>query len=462
VKKKRLFGTDGVRGLANQEITPKLALELAQAAGLTLSSKNSYKRALVGRDTRLSGEMLLQAINSGISSAGVDVVDVGIITTPGVAYLTSKLNVDFGVIISASHNAYYDNGIKFVNHQGFKLPDATEDKIADKMNHLNLPIKDKIGHITQSRRSGVDNYIEYLTSIIHNKFASDPKRAQKPFHGLKIVLDPGNGAAFYIAPKVLRELGAEVITINDSPTGTNINLDSGSTHPETMCLLTKTSKSDLGIAYDGDADRCIACDKNGNLVNGDQIMGILAQAKKNNGTLNQDTLVLTVMSNLGLLQSLEKIGINYVTTGVGDRYVLEEMQKSGFNLGGEQSGHIINLDYSTTGDGILSSLLLAEQIIKQKKSLKELAAQFPQFPQVLINIPNVDKQGLAENKVIKQKIKDVEKVLGSDGRVLIRPSGTEPLIRVMVEAKTQEQAKSIADILSKTIKKELGLKKVSK
>ncbi|MDR2538069.1 MAG: phosphoglucosamine mutase [Bifidobacteriaceae bacterium] len=447
----RLFGTDGVRGLANRVLNAELVLKLSQAAAIVLTQKNTKRqRALVGRDTRLSGEFLSAATAAGLASAGIDVIDVGVITTPGVAYLTSKLNVDMGVVLSASHNPYYDNGIKFIDKSGFKLADTLEDKIAKQLQRpANLPINDQIGKISFDSNKGVENYIEHLLACASSLDVH-------PLKGLKIVVDPGNGAASAVAPTALRQAGAEVITINDSPDGLNINFESGSTHPEAMQAVTKAARADMGVAFDGDADRCIACDSEGNLVNGDQIMGILALSKKGRGTLKNDTLVLTVMSNLGLLQALDKFQIKYVITQVGDRYVLEKMLADGFNLGGEQSGHIINLDYSTTGDGILSALMLARELNLQKKSLAQLADPFPQLPQVLINISDVDKSAIDSNKNVQIKLKQVQDWLSDSGRILLRPSGTEPLVRVMVEAPTYEQAKASAETMAQTIKKELG------
>ena len=379
-----MFGTDGVRGLANRDLTARLALDLGDAAVRVLGDAGTQddqpegrRRALVGRDTRVSGDFLASALSAGMSAGGFDVIDAGIIPTPGVAYLTSVLNVEMGAVISASHNPMPDNGI--------------------------------------------------------------------------------NGATSVVAPEALRRAGADVIVINASPDGYNINKNAGSTHPEQLQAMVKATDAVMGVAFDGDADRCLAVDEDGNMVNGDQIMGILARAKQREGKLNHDTLVVTVMSNLGLKLALKDMGIKTVETGVGDRYVLEEMLKGDYSLGGEQSGHVINREFATTGDGTLTALTLCNEVVKSGKSLKELAADFPQLPQTLINVPNVDKKAAATNKRIQEAVAHEEQLLGDSGRVLLRPSGTEPLVRVMAEAATQAYADEVCTRLAKIVAEELAL-----
>ena len=386
-----MFGTDGVRGLANRDLTARLALDLGDAAVRVLGDAGTQddqpegrRRALVGRDTRVSGDFLASALSAGMSAGGFDVIDAGIIPTPGVAYLTCVLNVEMGAVISASHNPMPDNGIK-------------------------------------------------------------------------IVADCANGATSVVAPEALRRAGADVIVINASPDGYNINKNAGSTHPEQLQAMVKATDAVMGVAFDGDADRCLAVDEDGNMVNGDQIMGILARAKKREGKLNHDTLVVTVMSNLGLKLALKDMGIKTVETGVGDRYVLEEMLKGDYSLGGEQSGHVINREFATTGDGTLTALTLCNEVVKSGKSLKELAADFPQLPQTLINVPNVDKKAAATNKRIQEAVAHEEQLLGDSGRVLLRPSGTEPLVRVMAEAATQAYADEVCTRLAKIVAEELAL-----
>jgi phosphoglucosamine mutase len=389
--------------------------------------------------------MLKSACSSAMMGMGVTMYDLGVMTTPCVAYLASHLGVDFGIMISASHNKFSDNGIKFFDDNGYKLADEIEAEIEAEFDSFPELAKGKdIGKLVFDHNRGQTAYKEYLNNTVPNDL-----------EGLKICVDPANGAAYQLGPSALRQAGAEVTVINDSPNGTNINDKAGSTHPERLQAIVKTGGFDLGISYDGDADRCIAVDENGEIINGDQIMGILALDKFKRGTLNKDTLVLTVMSNLGLRLALEKLGIKYEVTGVGDRYVLEKMLEQGYNLGGEQSGHIINLDHSTTGDGILTSLMLAAALIESGKTASELASQFPQLPQSLINVEDVNKKKLEGNLVIQDAIVDFERVLGHDGRVLLRASGTENLVRVMVEASTDDLALSIAKKLSSVVKSEL-------
>ena len=422
-----MFGTDGVRGLANRDLTARLALDLGDAAVRVLGDAGTQddqpegrRRALVGRDTRVSGDFLASALSAGMSAGGFDVIDAGIIPTPGVAYLTSVLNVEMGAVISASHNPMPDNGIKFFARGGFKLPDQKEDDIEAVL-------------------------------------GQDWDRPTGAGVGLKIVADCANGATSVVAPEALRRAGADVIVINASPDGYNINKNAGSTHPEQLQAMVKATDAVMGVAFDGDADRCLAVDEDGNMINGDQIMGILARAKQREGKLNHDTLVVTVMSNLGLKLALKDMGIKTVETGVGDRYVLEEMLKGDYSLGGEQSGHVINREFATTGDGTLTALTLCNEVVKSGKSLKELAADFPQLPQTLINVPNVDKKAASTNKRIQEAVAHEEQLLGDSGRVLLRPSGTEPLVRVMAEAATQAYADEVCTRLAKIVAEELAL-----
>ena len=424
----RMFGTDGVRGLANRDLTAQLALDLGDAAVRVLgdderSEFESRRRALVGRDTRVSGDFLAAALSAGMSAGGFDVIDAGIIPTPGVAYLTSVLNVEMGAVISASHNPMPDNGIKFFARGGFKLPDTKEDEIEAVLGQdWDRPTGAGVGRVSHDTATATNLYIDHLVSAIAP--VGPDKSQPTPLKGLKIVADCANGATSVVAPEALRRAGADVTVINASPDGYNINKNAGSTHPEQLQAMVKASGAVMGVAFDGDADRCLAVDEDGNMVNGDQIMGILARAKKNAGKLNHDTLVVTVMSNLGLKLALRSMGIKTVQTNVGDRYVLEEMLRGDYSLGGEQSGHVINREFATTGDGTLTALTLCNEVVKSGKSLKELAADFPQLPQTLINVPNVDKMAAKTNAKVQAAVEREEKLLGDTGRVLLRPSGT--------------------------------------
>ncbi|MCI1983706.1 MAG: phosphoglucosamine mutase [Bifidobacteriaceae bacterium] len=452
----RLFGTDGVRGLANGLLTPKMALDLGEAAVRVLGSENhgaegSRRRALVGRDTRVSGDFLGAALSAGMSAGGFDVIDVGILPTPGIAFLTSVLNVEMGAVISASHNPMPDNGIKFFARGGFKLPDAKEDEIEKILGQdWDRPTGQGVGRISHDTVTATNLYIKHL---VETAAATE----EAPLKGLRIVADCANGATSVVAPEVLRQAGADVNVINASPDGYNINDHAGSTHPEQLQAMVVASKADMGVAFDGDADRCLAVDATGRLINGDQIMGILARAKKRAGKLNHDTLVVTVMSNLGLKLALKDMGITTVETAVGDRYVLEEMLRGDFSIGGEQSGHVINREFATTGDGTLTALTLAAEVMHSGKSLEELANDFPQLPQKLINVPNVDKLAAKTNAAVQAAVAKEEASLGNTGRVLLRPSGTEPLVRVMVEAATQDQADEVCDRLAKVVASELAI-----
>ena len=462
----RLFGTDGARGLANGFLTPKLALDMGDAAARVLGNSSTAadsddahhgrRRALVGRDTRVSGDFLAAALSAGMSSAGFDVLDVGIIPTPGVAYLTSVLNVEMGAVISASHNPMPDNGIKFFARGGFKLPDAREDEIESIMgSDWQRPTGAGVGRISHDITTATNMYIDHLVDTIApaDKGGTRPQ----PLRGLRIVADCANGATSVVAPEALRRTGADVVVINASPDGYNINDHAGSTHPEQLQAMVRASGAQMGVAFDGDADRCLAVDEDGTMVNGDQIMGILARAYKREGKLNHDTLVITVMSNLGLILALKDMGIKTVQTNVGDRYVLEEMLRGDYTLGGEQSGHVINREFATTGDGTLTALRLCYEVMDSGRSLKELAADFPQLPQQLINVPNVDKLSAGTNAKVQEAVCREEKLLADTGRVLLRPSGTEPLVRVMVEAATQEQADEVCRRLADVVASELAL-----
>ncbi|WEV58671.1 phosphoglucosamine mutase [Bifidobacterium sp. ESL0728] len=459
-----MFGTDGVRGLANRDLTARLALDLGDAAvrvlgdssGTEEEHREGRRRALIGRDTRVSGDFLASALAAGMSAGGFDVIDAGIIPTPGVAYLTSELNVEMGAVISASHNPMPDNGIKFFARGGFKLPDKKEDEIEAVLGQdWDRPTGAGVGRISHDINTATNMYIDHLVSAIA-PIAAD-KTQPKPLKGLKIVADCANGATSVVAPEALRRAGAEVLVINASPDGYNINKKAGSTHPEQLQAMVRASGAAMGVAFDGDADRCLAVDEDGNMVNGDQEMGILARAKKREGKLNHDTLVVTVMSNLGLKLALKDMGISTVQTNVGDRYVLEEMLKGDYSIGGEQSGHVINREFATTGDGTLTALTVCNEVVKSGKSLKELAADFPQLPQQLINVPKVDKKAAPTNAKVQDAVAREEKLLGDTGRVLLRPSGTEPLVRVMVEAETQQQADEVCQRLAEVVAQELAI-----
>ncbi|MEK0306969.1 phosphoglucosamine mutase [Bifidobacterium favimelis] len=456
----RLFGTDGVRGLANRDLTARLALDLGDAAvrvlGQGSQGDKGRRRALVGRDTRVSGDFLASALAAGMSAGGFDVIDAGIIPTPGIAYLTGVLNVEMGAVISASHNPMPDNGIKFFARGGFKLQDSKEDEIENVLGQdWDRPTGDGVGRISQDSATATNMYIDHLVEAVAP--VAPDKTQPMPLKGLKIVADCANGATSVVAPEALRRAGADVVVINASPDGYNINKKAGSTHPEQLQAMVRATDAVMGVAFDGDADRCLAVDEEGNMVNGDQIMGILARAKQREGKLANDTLVVTVMSNLGLKLALREMGIATVQTAVGDRYVLEEMLRGGYTLGGEQSGHVINREFATTGDGTLTALTLSKEVVRSGKSLKELAADFPQLPQQLINVPHVDKAAARTNAKIQAAVEREEAALGDTGRVLLRPSGTEPLVRVMVEAATQEEADQVCRRLAQVVADELSI-----
>jgi phosphoglucosamine mutase len=439
----RLFGTDGVRGLANGLLTAELATNLGVAAAQVLGERGEFSShksdrpfAIVGRDPRASGEFLQSAISAGLASAGVDVIDVGILPTPAVAFLTDLTGADLGVMLSASHNAMPDNGIKFFARGGVKLDDAIEDAIEAHLDVVSeLPTGVGVGRI-RSEHDLVEKYLHHLNASISNSL-----------EGLTVVIDGANGSASLVGPEALRRAGAQVISIHCEPDGLNINENCGSTHMDDLFAAVVKHGADLGIAHDGDADRCLAVDADGNYVDGDQILAILASGRKRNGALVGNTVVATVMSNLGFNIAMKELEIEVIAAAVGDRYVLEEMRAGGFTIGGEQSGHVVLSEFATTGDGVLTALHLMSEMKATGKSMSELAAIVNRLPQVLINVPNVDK-GSVSKAAVSDAVAKLEQELGSTGRVLLRPSGTEPLIRVMVEAATVDQAQKVAEELA--------------
>ena len=448
----RLFGTDGVRGLANRDITAKLALQLSVAGSRVLARDwKGEKRpfAVVGRDTRVSGEFLSAALSAGIASTGVDVLDAGMLPTPGIAQVVKDTGAAFGVVISASHNPMPDNGIKFFAAGGTKLDDAVEDEILEIFDQdWDRPTGSAVGRLSRDP-AAAEEYTEHLVRCV------DAENV-RPLSGLKVVVDCAHGAASIVGPAALRQAGAEVIVSAAEPDGFNINDGVGSTHLEPLQRLVVETQSDLGVAFDGDADRCLAVDSLGRVVNGDQVMGILAIGLKELGELRGNTLVTTVMSNLGLTQAMEKYGIKTVQTAVGDRYVLERMIADGYALGGEQSGHVLMLDHGTTGDGVQTALHLMKRMADAKRTLADLAAEIPQLPQALVNVKGVDKNNV-DHPQVAAEVAAVEAELADTGRVLLRASGTEPLIRVMVEAATEDAATAQAERLAASVKEHLAL-----
>ena len=450
----RLFGTDGVRGLANVDLTAELALGLSVAAAHVLGDAGAFEGhrpvAVVGRDPRASGEFLEAAVIAGLASSGVDVLRVGVLPTPAVAYLTDVLGADLGVMLSASHNAMPDNGIKFLARGGQKLDDEIEDAIEAEYERFEghdwkRPTGAAVGRV-RDHAEGFEQYLAHLLSVLPNRL-----------DGLKVVIDGAHGAAAKVSPEVFRRAGAEVVhTIGDDPTGLNINDGIGSTHLEPLKAAVLEHGADLGIAHDGDADRCLAVDADGNEVDGDQILAVLACAMREAGTLGKNTVVGTVMSNLGFKLAMEREGIQLVQTAVGDRYVLESMKQDGYNLGGEQSGHVIFLDHATTGDGTLTGLMLAARLAATKQSVADLAGVMTRLPQVLINVKGVDKTRAATDEGLLLAVAEAEAELGSTGRVLLRSSGTEALVRVMVEAADAGQAQAIGERLAGVVRERLG------
>lgn len=446
----RLFGTDGVRGIANSELTIELAMKLGQAGAYVLTKENEHKPTIiVGCDTRISGEMLANALMAGICAVGANAIYLGVLPTPAIAYLTRKYKVDAGVVISASHNPVEFNGIKFFNAEGYKLSDALEDEIEalihNNLSNVNMPTGAEVGRI-EYKDDAKEDYVKFAKSVVDVDLT-----------GLKIVVDCAEGASYYTAIRTLKELGAQVVAIHTNPDGTNINANCGSTHMEELKARVVYEKAVLGIAFDGDADRMLAVDENGKLVDGDELMAICGVYLKENGRLKKDTIVATVMSNLGFMLMGEKKGLQIEQTKVGDRYVLERMIEIGANLGGEQSGHIIFLNENTTGDGLLSALHLLEVVVKTKTPLSELAKVMEVMPQALVNakVPTHKKDKYMDYPEIAAAIQKIEDKFAGEGRVLIRPSGTEPLVRVMIEGKNQEiideEASKLADLITRTM-----------
>ena len=444
-----LFGTDGIRGLANRDLTAELALDVSVAAAHILvespSNKDHQPTAIVGQDSRASGEFLEAAVVAGLTSAGVNVYRVGVLPTPAIAYLVAESKADLGVMISASHNPMPDNGIKLFARGGGKLADAIEARIEARMGEdWERPTGRNIGRVINDE-TATERYLKHLLASV-----------ETPLDGLKIVVDCANGASSFVAPEAYRRAGAEVVAIFNKPDGWNINDDCGSTHLHQLRAAVIKEGADVGIAHDGDADRCLAIDGAGNEIDGDHILIILARSFKARGVLKDDTVVGTVMSNLGFMHAMREVGVKVVTTSVGDRYVLEKMIANDFSLGGEQSGHIIMRDLANTGDGILTALQLLQEIVRTGKTLQELSAIMVRFPQVLINVEGVAKDKLSESVVIAVAAQKAQDRLGDSGRILLRASGTEALVRVMVEASSDSLAQEVAQQLADIVKSELG------
>lgn len=448
---KKLFGTDGVRGVANKDpMTSEMALRIGRAAAHVFRDSLHRHRIVIGKDTRLSGYMIESALTAGLCSMGMDVLLVGPVPTPGIAFLTRSLRADAGVVISASHNPYEDNGIKFFGRDGFKLPDDVEKKIEDLIfsNAIDA-VRPTAAEIGKANRidDAIGRYNEFVKSSI-------PRGMD--LSGLRVVVDSANGAAYKIGPRVLFELGADVISLNDKPNGININLDCGSLYPEVASQAVVANQAQIGIAFDGDADRIILVDEKGAVVDGDAVMAMCALHMMKEGRLKQNTLVATVMSNLGLELTMQKAGGKLVRAGVGDRYVMEKMIEGGYNLGGEQSGHIIFLDHNTTGDGLISALQVLAIIKQTGKPLSELAACMKTYPQVLVNVKVKARKDLASVPEIAKRIAQIEEKLDGTGRILVRYSGTEPKLRVMLEGEDQKEIQALADDLAGIIKEKLG------
>ncbi len=446
----RLFGTDGVRGLANREVTAELAMSLAQASAHVLGdgprSEGRRPVAVLARDPRVSGEFIASAVAAGLAGSGVDVQDAGVIPTPAAAFLVADIGADFGVMISASHNPAPDNGIKIFAAGGRKLPDETEDRIEAAMARPPLaPTGAEVGRIRRFA-DAEDRYVVHLIESLPHRL-----------DGLKIVLDCANGAAAGVSPEAFHLAGAEVIAIGNDPDGMNINDGVGSTHLAALAEAVVAHGADAGVAHDGDADRCLAVDANGDVLDGDRIMAILAKSMHSRGVLREDTIVTTVMSNIGLHRAMSEAGITVLRTRVGDRYVLEELGARGLSLGGEQSGHVIMTDFATTGDGLLTGLHLLAEIARSGRPLADLAADIPIFPQVLLNVQGVDRARAATDEVLAAAVAAAEAELGDAGRVLLRPSGTEPVVRVMVEASGLEHAQTVAAALAEVVRERLAL-----
>jgi phosphoglucosamine mutase len=448
----RLFGTDGIRGKANEALTAELALDLSVAAAHVLAETGEFSGhtpvAVVGRDPRASGEFLEAAVVAGLASAGVNVVRLGIVPTPGVAFLTADSGADLGVMLSASHNPMPDNGIKFFARGGTKLDDDLENAIESRLREAwARPTGAGVGRVSDDG-SRVEDYISHLVNSLSRPVSLE---------GIKVVVDCANGAAYVAAPAALEAQGAEVVRIHAVPDGININDNCGSTHMDSLRAAVVAERADLGIALDGDADRCLAVDAAGRIVDGDQILAILALSMRQAGRLKNDTVVATVMSNLGFVQAMQAAGITVAQTRVGDRYVLEAMKAGGFSLGGEQSGHIVMTEHATTGDGVLTALHLMSRMASTRSGLADLAAVMHRLPQVLINVPDVDKSRADTDSALLAAVAAAESDLGRSGRVLLRPSGTESLVRVMVEAETLETANDVAHRLADVVKSSLSL-----
>ncbi|MFD2679143.1 phosphoglucosamine mutase [Bacillus seohaeanensis] len=445
----KYFGTDGVRGVANTELTPELAFKLGRFGGYVLTKDAQRPKILIGRDTRISGHMLEGALVAGLLSIGAEVMRLGVISTPGVAYLTKALGAQAGVMISASHNPVGDNGIKFFGPDGFKLSDDQENEIEALLDQVDdslpRPTGADLGQVSDYFEGG-QKYLQYMKQTVDEDFS-----------GLHIALDCAHGATSSLATHLFADLDADLSTMGASPNGLNINDGVGSTHPETLASMVKEKGADIGLAFDGDGDRLIAIDEKGEIVDGDQIMYICAKHLKSEGRLKQSTVVSTVMSNLGFHKGLEENSIQSIQTAVGDRYVVEEMKKSGYNLGGEQSGHIIFLDYNTTGDGLLTGIQLVNIMKLTGKTLSELAGEMKKFPQKLVNVRVTDKHHVTDNEKVKMVIDKVETEMNGNGRILVRPSGTEPLVRVMAEAPTEELCEQYVNEIVAVVQTEMGL-----
>jgi phosphoglucosamine mutase len=456
----RLFGTDGVRGLANRDLTAELALDLSVAAAHVLGDAGAFAGhttgggrpiAVVGRDTRASGEFLSAAVVAGLASAGVDVYDAGVLPTPAVAALVAELGADLGVMLSASHNPMPDNGIKFFAAGGVKLADSLEDAIEDRMREpWERPTGARVGRV-RSLADADERYLAYLAA------ATPHTGSGRPLAGLKVVVDAAHGAAYAVGPEALRRAGAEVLEIGCAPDGLNINDGCGSTHLDPLRAAVVEHGADVGVAHDGDADRCLAVDHTGAVVDGDQILAVLALALHERSALARGTVVATVMSNLGFRLAMEREGVSVVETAVGDRYVLEAMREGGYTLGGEQSGHVVLADHATTGDGVLTALHLLARVAATGRPLADLAAVMERLPQVLVNVRDVDKGRAGTDEVLATELAAAEERLAGQGRVLLRPSGTEPLVRVMVEAPTAESARAEAEGLAAVVRERLAL-----
>ncbi|CAN5845016.1 phosphoglucosamine mutase [soil metagenome] len=456
----RIFGTDGVRGVANVDLTAELALDLSVAAAHVLGETGAFAEgehptgrpiAVVGRDGRASGEFLEAAVIAGLASAGVDVLQVGVLPTPGIAFLTAATDADLGVVLSASHNAMPDNGLKFLARGGVKLDDATEAAVEQRLREpWQRPTGAAVGRV-QAMVRGLDRYVDHLVGTMPHD--ADPARLGR----LRVVVDCANGAAFQSAPLALSRLGVEVVAIHAEPDGLNINDNCGSTHLDDLRAAVRDTGADLGFAHDGDADRCLAVDERGEVVDGDQLLAILAVALRDQHRLRGDTVVATVMSNLGFMQAMAREGVSVEQTPVGDRYVLAAMNRGGWSLGGEQSGHVILRDHATTGDGVLTAVQVLARMAQTGASLTELAAVMTALPQVLVNVRGVDKARAGDDPDVVAAVDAAAAELGNQGRVLLRPSGTEPLVRVMVEAPTPDLANAVAGRLADVVRHRLAL-----